>query len=267
MPRMLRNGLFTAACAILLLAGCVLFVDDRSDYSTTCHFDGDSRTPCGLCIATSCQPAVNACCGAATCDSAVAELDPCGGGGDCTALVNESTSDQAERKSLGQCVKDHCAAVCAATTDGGAIPPPGGAPVSCGDNSAGFVGCTCVGEPSVVSSSGTCSAASLGLPADNVICCADKNYPATTGSACQCSHVSCDQPTSDSCACGADVTDGTDGTTCTKPSGGTCCNSTTTSRCFCGATKCSSGFVDMGATCASSNVTCPTSKQHVTACR
>jgi hypothetical protein len=97
---------------VSLIGGCI-FVIDGDDMGPRCHFDGESATACGICVAEACQDIIDACCGDAGCAPKLDALDACAGeesedGGSCVALRTAS----GEIASLSACVEAACGEVC-----------------------------------------------------------------------------------------------------------------------------------------------------------
>lgn len=105
--------------AVLFVAqsiGCVLIVPPIDHTSGRCEITGS--TACATCLRTSCQTAIDACCGDASCageegHSAILDaLDECGAGNPSTCAEGIGTGESTTAASVRTCVTGTCKEVC-----------------------------------------------------------------------------------------------------------------------------------------------------------
>lgn len=101
--RVMALGPLLGACSLLISA-------NPDDYGTTCHFQGENANPCGTCIASMCQTAVNqACARSVNYNSVLDALDQCASKPGNYKPCSDLFSDASDR--LGLCLQ-YCYATC-----------------------------------------------------------------------------------------------------------------------------------------------------------
>ena len=115
--------------AVIPLAGCFVLVD-TFDVQAQCGIEGSGA--CAECIRSSCQGAVDGCCGSATCaagsigTSILDDVDTCGRGetSQCASALEKARSG-GEEETLRQCIQASCRTACtvpSSTGNGGTEP-------------------------------------------------------------------------------------------------------------------------------------------------
>ncbi len=149
------------------LAGpaCILFVnDDPGSLGTSCRFSGQDASACGICLASSCQKAIDSFCISSSCrDRGMAAVDACATGMSDQCLSSDLSPD------LSSCIVSACAKECL------------GGITNC---SSGTNECTCnieLHSPNAVA----CGESTV----RNSICCADASWP--KNGSCRCTYWGC----------------------------------------------------------------------------
>ncbi|WP_394827889.1 hypothetical protein [Pendulispora albinea] len=119
MSQALRLRSLAIGAALAALTGCVLMVGEGSDLGPTCHFEGEDRGTCGVCIAAHCRAHVNACCGDSRCRDTLSWLDGCSEdkGADCAMFqsLNSSSAAQGPGQRVSACIQGSCSTACSRT--------------------------------------------------------------------------------------------------------------------------------------------------------
>lgn len=194
-----RLGAFALAAVIVAANGCVLVVGSSS-FGGTCHFQGDTTSPCGECIAKSCQAAVNSCCNDHACSGVLSSLDRCGLTSVCT-LDDPSGGSSGTADALRACVASSCNGVCVAFSTGG---DAGGGGREGGTGGSGSATCDQIGTDDCYCSyagpgagNGTvCGPTSV----ENAVCCGDIDWP-DRELHCSCQRFACAATTNGGCDC------------------------------------------------------------------
>ena len=179
-------GMLARRTALVAILGAPWLACVPSGLGGTCRFEGDDSSPCGQCIAKSCQQPVNECCASEACTQSLEVLDRCATGSSCGTISAVSSA-------LASCIASSCP-VCS-TTDGGAgradgASNPDAAPrfsSDCGD--LGKHGCIC--SAGGAGDDTECSTAST----NGGFCCADRGWPEGDGTLCSCAPFTCEPVT------------------------------------------------------------------------
>jgi len=260
-----------ALVAIAAQPACIFFVGSAGPLETTsCRFSGDTKTACGICIATNCQLEVNTCCTTSSCQGDLSFLDSCAGSGDvdaCAVLLQGASYDDSsgDFSDLATCAKQ-CTSC--GGSDGGLSGLLDGSPggpangISC--TSQGSSGCSCLAEAATSPNTVVCDTSGF------TTCCASTSYPSLGGS-CSCSDYACVTDGEGDCYCSANpdllLGDGTPTSSCTTGGGATICCLNNEGLCFCNGTQSSCGSGTMVDACgATMSGVCGTGESSVLSC-
>ena len=218
------------------LSGCIFVQNDDppAGTATSCRFNGDRTSACGMCIANHCQNSVNACCVDPICEGFLGSLDSCSGSADTSACseLASTTGILGVTSALGSCIQSRCSGCVnpADSFDGGNGRD--------GSSSSGTTTCDTLSSAgeclcSSVASGGNAVPCKVGMVAPG-LCCADFGYP-RPGFTCSCQTFSCAPSGSNgdwTCSLGSMST----GTTSAS---GPCC--VTGSSCYCSSSSSTCG--------------------------
>ena len=238
------------ALAYLSGSGCILLVPSE-DYSTTCHFKGMDTT-CGACIASHCQPEVNACCSDPTCaapGSTLGLVESCATGyaPSCAVIPDDIQAADPRRDALARCAYEKCNATCAAAA--------ATSTTSCSVPGFGL-GKTCLCTVETPVNKVACSKASF----PGTKCCAPDGYPAT-GLECTCNVIAC---VATGATCDCNLFDTQTGTAeCGGGTGLHCCEAF--DNCMCSSQPCGSTTKEV-TKCDLDVIRCPVNFTEVSSC-
>jgi hypothetical protein len=230
-PPVVRFFVVVALAVLVLQPACIFFVPDTGPLeSTACHFKGQTVTACGVCVASKCQGAVNACCTDSTCQGSLDDLDTCAGSdagyAGCLSLTmgDPTFNSSASLNSLVACMEEACAPDCAGVPDGGSPDAPfvmSNEVISC--MSSGPSACSCDVYMEAAPNTVECDPGAFG---NGGICCAQPGYPALA-KVCECVPYLCAMDNMGDCDCSTNPEDlsalGFPTSECDDGSGGVCC--------------------------------------------
>jgi hypothetical protein len=232
------------------LTACVFFVPGPSDdVGATCRLKGDEgRSTCGICLAASCQGALDACCAeGSSCEPSIASLTLCDSDDSKCAARGGSPAEEA----LRACASASCGIACEDGIKGqvDAGPP---ALVRC-ESSLDECSCQATADGGSTSAPSSCRTSS-GIT--GMRCCAESGYPTTEGKRCACRQVYCLE-SSGTCRCGYFVRSSGDAKSSCGGSLRLCCRDMTGTSCECraGLDACPSGSVETD-TCSVTSIAC-----------
>lgn len=232
------------------LTACVFFVPGpNDDVGATCRLTSDeSRTPCGICLAASCQDALDACCAEGeTCERAIGSLALCDSDDSKCAARGTSASEEV----LRACAQARCRSLCEDGIRGevDAAKPPR---VTC-ESSLDQCFCEATDDGGTTTAPSSCRTSS-GIT--GMRCCAESGYPGTTGARCACRLVYCLE-SSGTCRCGYFGTTDSDAKSSCGGSLRLCCRDATRTSCECrvGLETCPSDMVATDS-CSASSIDC-----------
>jgi len=236
-----------ALAAVVSSASCIAIVSPDGP-GPRCRFAGED-TACGACVASKCQPAVDACCGDGECtDRGLSFVERCTQGDHraCLMLASDVGATSPVRRELARCADTECGTTCRDSTARSIT--------ACEAPTYGQ-GKACECTISSTANDRPCSEATYA----GTICCAAAGWPAP-GTECGCAPISCQDVATGRCLCvrssGPSFAARCDGLHC-------CADQET---CACGSEPCNTRFTTEVASCAIEELSCPSGHTRVTSC-